>query len=231
MALALVLIPAHALAVVVVTLQQTKAGTKKQEKPDENFLDLTRHASAAPEAMHEEQVASGTIEAGGGPGMRRAELPLRVTLLSLDRESYMLGETGFFEIALENIGSEVVNIPWSPDSSIGVPSQERAVPGNSHAVISLLIGRTPADGKIVDVFGLYGSEFVHGSLKRLEPGQKVRIRVPFAWRFFEEEAPAQLLKHPAQRQNVRAQIFLNSNRITHAPAVSANNLVVKLEKR
>lgn len=212
---------------------QEAAGTKRQEKSDEDFLDLTKHAPPEREAPTEDQTASGNVEAVGGSGVRRHELPLKVTLLSLDRGSYVLGETGFFDITLENVGREPVVIPWSPDPSIGAPSQGNAVPGNLHAVISLLAGRTTAAaGQRADAFGLYGSEFVQGSLKRLEPGRKVRIRVPFSWRFFDEETPARLLKQPTQRLVVRAQIVLNSSKpVAPLPAASANNLTVELKRQ
>jgi hypothetical protein len=212
--------------------QPEAAGVKRQEKSDDDFLDLTKYALPAREAVSEEQTAAGAVEVVGGTGVRKAELPIKITLLSLDRESYTLGDKGFFDIALENIGKEPVLIPWSPDPRIGTPSQGTAVPGNLHAVISLLAGRTAATGERVDTFGLYGSEFVHGSLKRLEPGRKVRIRVPFTWQFFDEETPARLLKRPAQRLIVRAQIILNSSKpITPLPAGSANGLTVELKKQ
>lgn len=214
-------------------LQPQDAGAKRQEKDDDDFLDLTKHAPPSREAASEEQTAGGSVEVVGGSGMRRAELPIKITLLSLDRESYMLGDEGYFDIALENTGKEAVLIPWSPDSRIGAPSQGTAVPGNLHAVISLLAGQTAAaSGERADAFGLYGSEFVHGSLKRLEPGRRVRIRVPFTWQFFDEEGPARLLKRPTQRLIVRAQIILNSVKpVAPLPATSANSLSVELKKQ
>jgi hypothetical protein len=213
--------------------QSPAAGAKRQEKPEDDFLDLTKHAPPAREAAAEEQTAGGSVEVVGGSGVRRAELPIKITLLSLDSESYTLGDKGFFDIALENTGKEPVLIPWSPDPRIGAPSQGAVVPGNLHAVISLLAGQTAAAaGERADAFGLYGSEFVHGSLKRLEPGRRVRIRVPFTWQFFDEEAPARLLKRPTQRLTVRAQIILNSSRpVAPLPAASANSLSVELKKQ
>jgi hypothetical protein len=212
--------------------QQADDGSKHQEKPDDNFLDLTKYAPPARAAGHEEQTASGTVEVVGGSGIPKTpELPLKITLLGLDKESYTLGDKGFFDISLENISSEPTFIPWSPDSSIKAPSEDNAAPGNLHAVISLLVGPTVATGQRADAYGLYGSQSVQGSLKKLEPGQKVRIRIPCTWQFFDEETPTRLLKHPTQRLLVRAQIFLNSSkRITHLPAASANSLVVELKK-
>lgn len=213
--------------------QPQAAGAKRQEKSVDDFLDLTKHAPPAREVASEEQTAGGSMEVVGGSGMHRAELPIKITLLSLDRESYTLGDKGYFDIALENTGKEPVLIPWSPDSRIGAPSQGAAVPGNLHAVISLLTARTAAaSGERADAFGLYGSEFVHGSLKRLEPGRRVRIRVPFTWQFFDEEAPARLLKPPTQRLIVRAQIILNNSKpVAPLPAESANSLSVELKKQ
>jgi hypothetical protein len=58
-----------------------------------------------------------------------------------------------------------------------------------------------------------------------------RIRAPFPCRFFEEETPSEILKHPGRRQVVRARFFLNSgSRITQPAAVSADSLTVELKK-
>jgi hypothetical protein len=45
-------------------------------------------------------------------------IPLKITLLSLDRPSYRLGETGIYEVRLENITNETSGLSWSPDIDV-----------------------------------------------------------------------------------------------------------------
>lgn len=206
-------------------------GSKKHKDVQlEDFLDLTKYSRPGQETRGENQTASGTIEVGGGSGTRTPELPLKITLLSMDKNSYTLGDEAIFDVTLENIGQATIAIPWSPDSSIGSPFQDDSPPNNRLAVISLIVGTNPSNQQRAAAYGLYGSEIVQGSLKKLQPGHKVRIRVPFHWQFFDAEAARELVKRSAQRFPVRAEIFLRGKRISYLPATSANSLTVELKR-
>ena len=218
-------------AVPVVNAQQQSISPSQQRKEDENFLDLTKYSPSKPVSSDQERTASGTINVGGGSGTRVPDLPIRITLLSLDKRSYKLGDESVFDVALENISKEAVQIPWSPDSSIGSPFNDSSPPGNLLAVISLVVGNKTLGEYQASTYGLYGSRTVPGSLKTLQPGQRVRIRVPGRWQFYTEEATDRLSRNPGQELSIKARIFMaDSNSNPPRPATSVNSLLIKLNK-
>jgi hypothetical protein len=145
----------------------------------EELLDLTRIKVTKKERQ-------GPLSGSGMMGFAGHDrtpkiIPLKITLLSLDRPSYRLGETVVFEVRVENITQEIVVLPWSPDIDAVKPDEESDPPGYMDAYLTLVVRVDISGDQTVIGQPLYGSELEPGSLKPLWPGETVRIRVPGRW--------------------------------------------------
>lgn len=217
------------------------AGPAQQRKPD--FLDLTK---TPPQKMRPYRKGGGA-GAGGGDGWKAPPkiIPVKVTLLSLDKRSYQLGDEVIYEVVLENTTKDVLVIPWSGDYDKVKPDEERGPPSYIYAFLGLVIkGEIGGDQSIAgqEIFGvgqgIHGSQLLRGSLKSLSPGQKVRIRAAGRWSVSStDEASRRLLAKLVLAKlphtfEVSAQFRLTETQINsrYEPAISANSLTVELRR-
>jgi hypothetical protein len=156
---------------------------------DDNFLDLVK----ASEEMKEEMKTKTYTRLPPRPGVlihrapQKKPAPLKVTLLNVNSASYQISEQVVFEIMLENISKEAVAIPWSIDFEKALQGKNSA-PGYNALNIKLVF----SDEKKTEVskflgMSTYGSDLLPGSLKMLQPGQKVTMRVPGYFNFMIKE--------------------------------------------
>lgn len=212
-----------------------QAATTEQEEKDENFLDMTKYKSVErqPEAG---KGATKTIvqdtrfnPSPNGKHDPERMAPLKVTLSSLDADSYQLGGNVTYEVTLENVSRELQVIPWSPDENQVKPQGQAEPPGYLDAFLSLVIHDKDLGEQSIAVRGLYGSELVQGSLKSLLPGEKVRIRAQgrmfFAVADASEKASKKLIKS-ALKLKVQARYSLHGG--PSAPMVSTNTQIINL---
>ncbi|MBI1760919.1 MAG: hypothetical protein HYR56_05715 [Acidobacteria bacterium] len=154
----------------------------------EEVLDLTQ-------VKLKSEKKSGSAGGGGltiGHSHEKKVIPLKVTLVSLNKTSYQLGDEVVYEILLENITTENVVIPWSADQGEPVGS------GDIRGSIYLIAPDERKGDQLVALRGIVGSPSIPSSLKTLRPGQKVRIKAGGRWVFFDAEvAPRILTKLPA----------------------------------
>lgn len=206
-----------------------------QEQEDENFLDLTKYkpvekqpdAGTAATGMRVQDTRFNPSPNGKHDPVRMA--PLKVTLLSLDADSYQLGGNVTYEVTLENVSQELQVIPWSPDENKVKPQGQTEPPGYLDAFLGLVVRDKDLGEQFIAVRGLYGSELTQGSLKRLQPGEKVRIRAQgrmfFAVADASEKASKKLSKS-ALKLKVQAHYSLHDGPST--PMVSTNTQVMNL---
>jgi len=199
------------------------------QRQEDDFLDLTK--IKPPKQRRTSIIAGGGMASTDGSPSPKPRL--KVTLLSLDKRSYQLGDKFIYEVMLENITESVFVIPWTSDYYSVKPYEGSDPPGYVSASLRLVIkdevsGEASAAGE-----GVYGSELVPGSLKRLRPGQKVRIRALGQWWFGSEEATKRIMMKLPQAYDVQARFsFLDvGGKPWYEPALSANSLSVELRKR
>jgi hypothetical protein len=93
--------------------------------------------------------------------------PIKVTLVSVDRAVYRIGEAITFEVSPENTGTDPVMIPWgAPADRDRVDPGPDAPPGYLSALIRLV-----ADSYSVAYNGGVGSRLLPQSLRWLKPGE------------------------------------------------------------
>lgn len=202
------------------------------QQRNDDFLDLTK-----PKRPQKERAGGRGTGGGGGMGNGhippRTIIPMKVTLLSLDKSSYQLGDQVIYEVVLENITQDTLLIPWSDDYDEVKPDEDRNPPGYIHASLSLEIKDERGVYKFMALQPIVGSQMVRGSLKSLRQGQKVRIRAPGSWWFTSEDEKKRVLEKLPQTFEVRARFDLEDRPIDprYEPALSANSLTVELRKR
>jgi hypothetical protein len=104
-----------------------------------------------------------------------AEYPeVAVSLTSLDRSQYALGEEVTFEVKVQNVGRYPVVLPWSGDLADFEPQDPTVVYSYREGTISLRIGSAEENFLIFSSF--YGSTERPESLKILRTEEWVTVR-------------------------------------------------------
>lgn len=189
------------------------------------LLDLTRNR---PVLRHR---PSRVIEVSGGwpPPPPR----LKIALLHTEKNSYQFGDEAVFEVLIENITKKVVVIPWSAELDIVKPDDDRDPPGYASALLSLVIEVQPYGWVLLASHSIYGSNVMAGSLKRLAPGEKVRIRAPGMLYVGDAAAAEQIAKRLPGKYEVHAEFSLSESEFNAKWEifVSDNSVFVQLRKR
>jgi len=191
----------------------------------QELLDLVKAA--------EERVAAGeprSGSAGGGrvwaSGMTLKPLPLVLTLRSVSPQKLSYGERLVYEVSVKNTGTDAIEFPWSPERIEPLPE----VPGDT---LSLVTKDDAGREWFVAVQGIYGREDAEGSIKRLEPGDEVRIRGGGIVQMGFVDRVAPLLASLPSEFNLHARLVFRSgvpseNRV---PILSAESVSLELLPR
>lgn len=140
------------------------------------FLDLTkiiiRNRIREPNTA---TASSGGVGVGGIPH-REPKEPLRLTLLSLDKNKAELGDDIIYELKVENVGNEPFIIPWNPHSADLEPEDAEQPYEYTSGWFSL--GGKDESGDLVFLGGvnLYSSSNAPETSIELRPGDWVRLR-------------------------------------------------------
>lgn len=106
-------------------------------------------------------------------------MPLRVTLLGPEQRAYKLGDEVVFEVMVENVGQVPYTIPWAGEKDalkVRPDPCDPPPPGFRLLYLGLADKRRGGIPEGLLGLGMYGSELASGSLKELQPGERVRIR-------------------------------------------------------
>lgn len=194
------------------------------------LLDLTRNR---PILRHRPwrviEGRGGRLTSGWHPPPPR----LKIALLHTEKNSYQFGDEAIFEVLIENITRKVVVIPWAAELDIVKPDDDRDPPGYASALLSLVIEVQPYGWVLLASQSIYGSDVMAGSLKRLAPGEKVRIRAPGMLYVGDSAAAEQIAKRLPGKYEVHAKLSLFESEFNARSEilVSDNSVFVQLRKR
>src|SRR5260370_1344852 len=113
------------------------------------------------------------LTARGGGGVSGShdtpfpKLPLEITLLSIDKSSYQMGQEMIYDVVIKNVGRDLVVIPWSPDRDRIQLDEETYPAGYMDANLGLVLSYKVMGDQIIYGPWLYGSDRVPSSLKSL----------------------------------------------------------------
>jgi hypothetical protein len=144
-------------------------------------LDLTGPAPR-------QRVRSPTGGAGGFCG--GTEFPkfpeVTLTLVSLDKPVYSIGEDVTFEVRIENSGHKSIELPWTPDLVTLEPTDATKTCTYLNGVVVLNLTE-PDSQRYFSVYGyFYGSDSAPGTIQELRPNQSVVIRARTKLDFHDE---------------------------------------------
>jgi hypothetical protein len=135
------------------------------------YLDLTTPAPRMP--TRSPKRFSGESCGIGGPVTSPGAT---VTLISLDKSTYSLGEKITFELKIENSGKETIEIPWTPDLALLEPSDRTQYFSYRSASFGITL-TVPDSDHFLFVLGFsYGSTDLPGTIRQLRPGQSFVVR-------------------------------------------------------
>ena len=122
------------------------------------------------------QVRNGGGSCGSSPHAEdKSRAKFTVTLVSLDKTHYRLGEEVTFEIRILNGGKKSVVVPWTPHLGDIEPADRGA--GYRYRVGVVQLSFLDPEGFELPVFeNLYGAQDAPGSLRQLAPGQWFVVR-------------------------------------------------------
>ena len=167
---------------------------------------------------------------GQGDGDRKSlTLPLKLTLTKMDKQKYKLGEAFVYDVSLENVGDQILLIPWEPDKE-KVQADPPTDPSKLREVSLYLIFEELKSDAIFGSENIYASSSVPGSFKKLLPGQEVKIRVPGVWYFLIENVRYQVLPTLPRVFTVQAKFILKEGIVKAYEPVFSNSLQVELER-
>jgi hypothetical protein len=168
----------------------------------------------------------------GGSGVRELRYPLKMTLLGFDKKSYRPSEAVEYEVLIENIGQTAFVIPWASECDLDRvrPDDTFDPPGYRLAYINLVYTDPSGHEHFTPGGSAYGSELVPGSLKSLQPGQKVTIRILGHLKLPVTRIFPRL--HPKGRELVelRAQFAFLHELKPYLPLLSENSMLIELER-
>jgi len=104
-------------------------------------------------------------------------MPFEVTLVSMDRNGYTIGDDAVFEVLLKYTGTRPVAFPWSRDADDILDAPH---PQIAHVLLTFtdaMLGRQIVGFENV----LYGAETLPNSLLKLTHGDSVHVRAAGRW--------------------------------------------------
>jgi hypothetical protein len=142
--------------------------------PQTYTLDFVGGSAAAAQRGSKAEIRPPRVAPGSG---LNEPMPFELTLLSLNRNGYTIGDDAVFEVLLKHVGLTPVAFPWSRDMA--------AVSDAPRAQIShvLLTFTDPILGRQLVGFDntLYGADTVPGTMLVLRPGDSISIRAAARW--------------------------------------------------
>jgi len=153
--------------------------------------------------------------------------------VSLDKQQYELGEQFIYEVSIENISNQPLLLPWEPDRGKVAPGPTSAQSSLNQMSLSLVIEELEGDA-IFGAQNIYGSDSVPGSLQKLLPGRKVRIRIPGGWYLGTQDLQKRVLPLLPRQFTVKAKLELeyqNKSVIEQYTPLFSDSLLVEMKKR
>jgi hypothetical protein len=202
----------------------TGLGSQQTVSPRERLIDLTVAPTISSGAVPEARQLTPQVPAVGSS---RSDETKRIRVLApqLDRADYRLGESFFFDVLVENTGSEAIEFPTLLDPA----SVDRQMAGATVAAITLSFKDEILGLQAVSPQLLYGAREVPGSLIALPPHGVVRIRAQGQWLLIGATSPSRPDQWPRSLQ-IQALVSIGGNGITPALETSQEAAPVVLRK-
>jgi hypothetical protein len=165
---------------------------------------------------------SGSSGCGGGTGFT-PNIEITITLVSLDKASYSLGEEVTYEVKIQNSGKELIEIPWTPHLGDLEPADYSQSYTFLHAAVSLSFTEPDSNRGFSIYANSYGSSEMPGSTRKLLPGEWIFVRARQKLETYEEWWWTKV--KDSSPLNVRVSASLMLNKVTYSPGEKGDSAV------
>jgi hypothetical protein len=175
------------------------------------YLDLI-------DPLPRERVHSPQGGIGGGECVFSGSSPTSdatITLVTLDKGQYSIGEDVTFEAKIQNSGKEKIEMPWTPHLGDLEPADSTKSYAYLQGAVALKFTDPIASRSFSVYANFYGSPDVPGSTRELLPGQSILVRVRRKIDVYEEWWWRRVKESPPLTVNASANFLLN--RVTYSP--------------
>ena len=159
-------------------------------------------------------------ECGGGTGFT-PNTEISITLVSLDKASYSLGEEVTYEVKIQNSGKKPAEIPWTPHLGDLEPSDPSQSYTFLHAAVSLRFTEPDSNRSFSIYANSYGSSEMPGSMRKLLPGEWVFVRARQKVESYEEWWWTKI--KDSSPLNLRVSASLMLNKVTYSPGEKSDS--------
>ncbi|HKW62609.1 MAG TPA: hypothetical protein VJN89_08705 [Candidatus Acidoferrum sp.] len=163
----------------------------------------------------QELYAGGTGSCSGGSHQPPPTTLLDITLLSVDKSAYVMGDDIESLVRISNAGKEPVLLPWDPHMA---DFEERADGGDYRYVeISMLLELSVGENKeLIAGWSLSGSQDVAGSLLELQPGGWVQVRAKSKLEIYSDnEFQHRLYSGPGTDLKIKPSLLADTVTVSH----------------
>ncbi len=150
---------------------------------------------------------------------------LKSTLVSLDRREYRVGDHPRFEIRIENVGENVLMIPFSPNRSDVQPPDPTQKFAYFKMILQLWVGGKRWSANTGGMVELYGDDYHSSTMITLHPGEWVRIVGKGKITLPENSAELRVADDPMTHANVQATIFRDETLLTSTASATSSKRV------
>jgi len=161
-------------------------------------------------------------ECGGGAGFT-PNTEFSITLVSLDKASYSLGEEVTYEVKIQNSGKKAVEIPWTPHSGDLEPTDPSQSYTFLHAAVSLSFMEPDSNHRFSIYANSYGSSEMPGSTRKLLPSEWIFVRARQKVETYEEWWWTKI--KGSSPLNVRVSASLMLSKVTYSPSEKSDSAI------
>jgi hypothetical protein len=144
----------------------------KSSVAQQHLTELTLDVLTIPPV--EEKIVRGVGCGCGAASGTTHQPPVKVTLLEISPQAFDFGDRIVFELRVENVGRVLLPLAISRDSELA-PDCRR---DDGRVTTNFALFAKGSDEIITTGPGLYGSRAVAGTTMVLNPGERLRVRVP-----------------------------------------------------
>lgn len=168
-----------------------------------DLLDLTKRRTVGDKTRG----GTGSGALGGMEGEKLGVLPVRLAFTNIDKGQYHVGDRFVYQVALQNVGNDPLLIPWNLEWGLGCINRFSNLPGELSLRVHIVLDEL--EGHI-----FFGADSVSGcrskplTVRRLLPGEAVRIQVLGGWWFPTEDAKKRALAMLPRRFTARVVMVL-----------------------
>lgn len=179
-----------------------------QEAGYKDLVDIELRTAEAP-------MGGGSGSCGGSSHEPPPTTSVDITLLSVDKSRYTMGDDLEFLVKITTVGNEPILLPWDPHEA----DFEEKAKGDDYRLVGISMLLELSDGRekeLMTGWDLLGSPDVAGSLLELQPGDWVQVRAKSKLEIFtDNELQRTLYSGPGTNLKIKPSLLVDTVTVRH----------------